>query len=278
MATIKRPLIRYHGGKFRLAEWVISFFPYHKIYCEPYGGAASVLLKKERSDIEIYNDIDQEIVNIFRVLRNPDQGNELIRQLQLTPFSRIEFDNSYVPAADPVEQARRTIVRAFMGFSSDSATRRHKTGFRSTSINSYRYSAAEWPEHAPHLFQIIERLKGVTIECLPALEIIEKYDSPKTLFYLDPPYPRNTRHYRKGRDNYNHEMTDDQHKELLLTIKNISGMCIISGYQNELYDDLLSGWANVGKKSRTQAGNKKGTKIETERLWISPNARKLSFL
>ena len=116
MVAVSRPILRYHGGKWNLAPWIIRHFPSHRIYGEWYGGAGSVLLQKSRCYSEIYNDLDGEIVNVFRVFRNPAQGRELQRLLQRTPFSREEFEDTYhLSCPDPVEGARRTIIRSFMG-------------------------------------------------------------------------------------------------------------------------------------------------------------------
>lgn len=109
--TLVRPLIRYHGGKWRLAPWILQHLPPHRCYVEPFGGDASVLLRKPRAYAEVYNDLDGEIVNLFRVAR--DDGERLARACELTPFSRLEFDDAYTPAEDPLEQARRTVFRSF---------------------------------------------------------------------------------------------------------------------------------------------------------------------
>ncbi|ENQ3933457.1 DNA adenine methylase, partial [Salmonella enterica subsp. enterica serovar Newport] len=127
--VIRHPAVRYHGGKFRLASWIISHFPEHRCYVEPSGGGASVLLKKESSEAEVYNDLDGDVVNLFRVLRNPEASRALIDVCALTPYSRDEFLHAYSPTNNPVEQARRLIVRATMGFGSAGATK-GKTGFR----------------------------------------------------------------------------------------------------------------------------------------------------
>src|SRR5262245_58814798 len=114
MATApRRPVLRYHGGKWRLAPWIIEHFPEHRIYVEPYGGGASVLLRKSRAFAEVYNDLDGDVVNVFRVLRDRASAAALIRAIELTPWARDEFRLSYRPASDPVERARRTIARAF---------------------------------------------------------------------------------------------------------------------------------------------------------------------
>jgi len=115
-----RPLVRYHGGKWKLAPWILSHFPQHRCYVEPFGGGASVLLRKPRSYAEVYNDLSGEIVNLFRVAC--DRGDELVRACELTPFARDEFIETWKPSPDPLEQARRTIARSFMGFGSAAAT------------------------------------------------------------------------------------------------------------------------------------------------------------
>jgi DNA adenine methylase len=125
-----RPVLRYHGGKWRLAPWIISHFPPHRIYTEAFGGAGSVLLRKPRAPfVEVLNDLDGEVVNLFRVLRDEQQSAQLCALLWRTPYARAEFVDSYEVIAAPVEQARRTVVRSFMGFGSDSASGA-VTGFR----------------------------------------------------------------------------------------------------------------------------------------------------
>lgn len=137
---LKRPILRYHGGKWRLAKWIISRFPQHRIYVEPFSGAASVLLQKPRCYAEVINDLDNELVNLFQVVR--DSGHELISKLELTPFSRSEFLASYEQSNNPLEQARRTIVRSFQGFGSNAHGR--LTGFRSNSNRSGTTPSHDW--------------------------------------------------------------------------------------------------------------------------------------
>ncbi len=133
---IQSPVIRYHGGKFRLAPWVIRHFPPHTCYVESFGGAAGVLMQKERAYAEVYNDLDGDIVNLFRVLQLEETREQLTRLLVLTPYARGEFDRAWEPTADPVEQARRTIIRAQMGFGSAGATK-GRTGFRIDTKRQY---------------------------------------------------------------------------------------------------------------------------------------------
>ena len=157
-----RPLIRYYGGKSRISGWVISHFPKHRVYTEAYGGAASCLLRKERAYAEIYNDLNGELVNLFRVVR--DQGPELLRRISLTPFSRQEMLEAYDHGVDAVEQARRTIVKAQMGFGSDSFKRIN--GFRGCINRKGSTPSHDWASYPPVLARIIERFQGVVIESI----------------------------------------------------------------------------------------------------------------
>ena len=192
MTAPRRPVMRYHGGKWRLAPWIIANLPRHRVYVEPYGGAASVLLRKARSYGEVYNDLDDEIVNVFRVLRDPTAAADLERRLRLTPFARTEFVKSYEASSDSVEQARRTIARSFMGFGSASASG-HNTGFRSNSNRTNTTPAHDWVNYPSALRGFVERMQGVVIENRDAIKVVEQHDNEKTLFYVDPPYPGSTR-------------------------------------------------------------------------------------
>lgn len=158
-----QPVLRYHGGKFRLAPWIIEFFPPHQIYVEPFGGAAGVLIQKPRSHGEVYNDLDGDIVNLLRVLRSPEQRQLLLEQLVLTPYARAEFDLAYEDSTDPVERARRTCVRATMGFGSAGATK-GKTGFRLDCQRKYATAQQLWASYPDGLSDIGSRLAGVLIE------------------------------------------------------------------------------------------------------------------
>lgn len=268
MSEVTRPVLRYHGGKWKLAHWIISHFPVHRIYVEPFGGAASVLLRKPRSWAEIYNDLDGEIVNLFRVLRNPAQARELIRLCKLTPYARSEFEVSYITADDPIEQARRTLFRSAAGFSSVGATRNRRVGFRARVDSSRTIYAVDWANLPDALDAVVDRLRGVVIENEDVFTILERYDSPETLFYLDPPYPHSTRMDKKV---YRHEMTDDDHRELAKVVRQLKGMVIISGYPCDLYDqELYPDWRRV--KCRTYADRRRE---RTEVLWLSPAVKSI---
>lgn len=187
-----RPVLRYHGGKWQIGGWIISHFPAHRIYVEPYGGAASVLLQKKPSFIEVYNDMDDEIVNLFRVLRDEASTTRLRQMLELTPWSRTEFYESYEPTDDPIELARRVIVRSYMAFGTTSR-RANRTGFRASARGRNYTGIPDWRNYPDHLINVTRRFDNVIIENQEALKVIESQDSPSTLFYCDPTYPAITR-------------------------------------------------------------------------------------
>lgn len=267
---MKRPLLRYFGGKFRIADWVVSHFPPHRQYVEPFGGAASVLLHKSRAYNEIYNDKNGDIVNLFQVIRNPQLSKKLIEKVRLTPYSRDEFDLSYEKTDDPVEKARRVIVRSHFAFSSSGVSRKYKTGFRNENM---RCNADEWMDFPEALRDIIERMIGVVIENCNAIDLIEKMDHEETLFYLDPPYVPSTR----SKEEYTYDMTYQDHEKLLDLIIGLKGKVVISGYDNELYDSVLipNGYEKRSRNARGQMGTG-GTRITKEILWISPSALELN--
>lgn len=266
--TPRRPVLRWHGGKWRIAKWIISHFPEHRIYCEPFGGAASVLVKKPRSTSEIYNDLDDDVVNLFRVLRDENTAERLIKMIRLTPWSRTEFVRAYEPTSDPVERARRTVVRCFMGFGTTGMSNQG-TGFRGRGERDNSTGPKDFDNYPDSLRLIINRLKGVVIENRPAIDVIKQQDSPDTLFYCDPPYPKETRSsYRSGR-HYRHELSDFDHRQLGQLLRNIRGMVVISGYHCSLYDDeLFFDWKCVEKPAKADGG-----KDRTECLWINPAAQ-----
>lgn len=272
MPAPTRPVLRYHGGKWMLAPWVISYFPVHKIYVEPCGGAASVLMRKPRSFAEVYNDLDGEVVNVFRVLRDPAAAADLERLLRLTPFAREEFNGSYEPSDDPIEQARRTVVRCFMGHGSTAQNPSQRTGFRFRTYSSNRTGPADWLNYPNALGAMSERLQGVLIENRPATRVIEEHDSADTLHYVDPPYVAAARYIGRpdsgGARGYRHEMTDDQHRELAAALQAAAGMVVISGYPCDLYDrELYAGWKRVSRGALADGARKR-----TEVLWLNPAA------
>jgi DNA adenine methylase len=267
---ITRPVMRYPGGKYSLAKWVISHFPAHETYVELFGGAASVLMRKPRSVGEVYNDLNGDVVNVFRVLRNREQAEELARLCLLTPFAHEEYRLAYEPCDDPVERARRMIFRSFAGHGSDSVTRPH-AGFRGHKNKETGVTAAqEWLNYPSSVFAFMERLQGVCIEQREAISLVPVWDRPDTLFYADPPYVRSTRSSKSVM--YTCEMKDDDHRKLAEVLHWVKGMVIVSGYRSELYDEIYNGWRCILKSHRAQ-NNKK----TVECLWLSPNIKGIRF-
>lgn len=264
--TPTRPIMRYHGGKWRLAKWLISHFPAHRVYVEPFGGAASVLLQKTRSFAEVYNDLDGQIVNVFRVMQSPEQRDRLIEMLKFTPYARAEFALAWEETSDPVESARRTIIRAQMGFGSAGATR-GTTGFRANARTKNRYTneVSDWLKYKESLPSCIDRLSHVQLENKPALEVIRINDADDTLFYIDPPYMHDTRVMRGSY--YRHEMNDSDHAFLLAQLLNCKGMVLLNGYDSDLYNNALVGWSKFTKQSRIAAN--RGTKLKEEVIWLN---------
>lgn len=263
-STITRPLLRYHGGKWRLAPWIVSFMPKHSIYVEPFGGGGSVLLRKPRSFAEVYNDLDGEIVNLFSVVR--DNGLALKRSVELTPFSRVEFDLSFEPTTEPIEQARRTLVRSYMGFGGNLSRptrsgRVQRTGFRDYSRkNRGSTPAQDWMHWPISLPAIIQRLQGVIIERRDGCEVMLKHDGPETLHYVDPPYVHET---RSQATNYRHELDSDEHRRLAEVLNTLRGAVMLSGYDSPLYNDLYRDWQRV-----TRGAFADGARPRTEVLWL----------
>jgi DNA adenine methylase len=267
---VTRPVMRYPGGKYSLAKWVISHFPAHETYVEIYGGAASILMRKQRSRGEVYNDLNGDVVNVFRVLRDPKQAHELRRLLELTPFSKEEYRLAYDPCDDPVESARRMIFRSFAGIGSDSVTRACAgfRGFKNT--ESGVTAASEWSGYPKTIPAFTERLQGVCIEQRQALNLIALYDRPDTLFYADPPYLKSTRSLQSVR--YPFEMDDIDHIHLAYALNTAQGMVILSGYRSEMYQNLYHEWKCIPKSSHAQNG-----KASVECLWLSPNIQTTLF-
>lgn len=265
-----RPALRYHGGKWRAASWIVSCLPEdHDVYVEPFGGSAAVLLKKQRSAIEVYNDLDGEVVNFFWALR--DRPEELIRAIYWTPFAHEEQRLSRQPTSESLEAARRFYVRSHLTISGPTAQwnsgwRRQKKMSRGRNGKSNMKPAAKSFMEVEHLYHIAERMRGVIIESTDAMEIIRRYDQTRAVFYIDPPYVKSTRR-RWSASAYQHEMTDEQHRELAAVLRECCGMVVLSGYDCDLYRELYADWLRLDRDYRTN-GNTEG--MATESLWLNP--------
>ena len=250
-----------------MASWIIEQFPIHSIYVEPFGGAGSVLMQKIPVQTEVWNDLDGDLVHLFRCLRDPDLSEQLVTACKLTPFARKEFEQSYEVTDNPVERCRRFIVRSFFGYGSKSCISMSRNGFRCLRSGS-NSPAVDWSSYPAALRNIIERMQGVVIESNPALDVIRRFDRNDTLFYVDPPYVHSTRNLDHG--SYRHEMTDDDHRELSETLHACRGMVIVSGYPCHLYDqELYPDWHRLDRASYADKSSPR-----TEVMWINHAAWK----
>lgn len=269
MTEVTSPALRYHGAKFRLAPWIQRFFPPHGCYVESFGGAAGVLLQKPRAYAEVYNDLDGDIVNFFRVVRDPVLRTDLVEACRLTPYAREEFQLAYEPTDDPVERARRTAVRASMGFGSAGATK-GATGFRTDTRRKYGTAQHVWAQYPETLQALGERFSGVLIENRPAVDVMRAHDGADTLQFIDPPYLMSTRVAGGGGVErcYRHELTETDHVTLLNAAAQLEGMVVVCGYPSDLYREKLAGWETHSTEARISAG--RGTALRTEVVWLSP--------
>jgi DNA adenine methylase len=259
-----KPILKYPGAKWRLAPWIISHMPPHESYLEPYFGSGAVFFGKPPAHIETVNDLDGEVVNFFRVCR--ERPDDLADTLTLTPWARAEREAAYEPATDDLERARRFAVRTWQtygAFSDKSCGWRATTGKHT---NNGPNCPALWARLPAVIREAFERLLTAQIECRPALDVIRRYNGPKVLIYADPPYMHSTRTAR-GKA-YRHEMTDADHAELLYALKEHKGPVLLSGYDSELYSDLLGDWHKETRATTAERGVGR-----TECLWINPVAR-----
>lgn len=248
-----------------------------------------MLIHKARAYAEIYNDLDGELVNVFRVLQNPRRAQRLESLLKITPFARDEFELSYKPSRSPVERARRTIIRSFMGFGSDSVARLKasrvgfntrissvmRTGFRWNSNRSGTTAATDWARYPNYIRMFCERLQGVTIENRDAITILRKMDREDALHYVDPPYPMSVRSRnptKKVEHRYRHEMTERQHTHLAKVLHSLKGMVIVSSYRGELYDGLYSAWMRREWTGGQFCSANSHSQIRTECVWLNEAA------
>ncbi len=235
----RRKLIAFgwYGGKFSHLNWLLPLLPECHHYCEPFAGSGAVLLNRISSPVETYNDLDGEVCNFFRVLR--DEKNQLVESIGLTPFSREEFSIACAldPDQSPLERARRFYVRARQvrtGLAQTASVGRW-ANCKNTSRAGMSGVVSRWLGAIEALPEIADRLIRVQIENRPAADVIRLYDSKDTLFYCDPPYVHDTRGDSKA---YGHEMTDEQHGELADVLNSVVGMVAFSNYECELIDKL----------------------------------------
>jgi DNA adenine methylase len=256
----------YYGGKFSHLDFILPLLPTtFTHYCEPFAGSAAVLINRIPAPLETYNDLDSEVANFFECLR--DHGDELMRAISLTPFSREELVRACQRMANltKMERARRFFVRA----------RQTRTGLAQTSSEgrwahcvltsraAMAGAVSRWLGSIERLPEIVQRLQRVQIENAPAIEVIQRYDSRETLFYCDPPYVHESRGDSKA---YQYEMNDREHSSLAETLRACKGRVAISGYRSPLMDRLYRGWSRVDAEMRL-CHSTKDERVES--VWLN---------
>lgn len=263
-----KAILKYPGSKWSLADWIISYFPKHHSYLEPFFGSGAVLFNKPRSNIETVNDLDSNIVNLFACLR--ENPRKLANMIYMTPYARDVYEQAYqeVPE-DKFDAALNFYIRCNMGHGF--RTTGEKVGWKNDIQGRERsYASQDWCNLPKKIMQAAERLRGVQIENRPALELIERFNFENVLIYCDPPYMLKTRHGKQ----YRCEMNDKDHEELLRLLLQHKGPVLISGYDTNLYGDMLSKWSRCEKVSWSQVCSQK-----QEILWMNfePPERQLTF-
>lgn len=263
-----KAVMKYPGSKWSLASWIISFFPSHHSYLEPFFGSGAVLFNKPRSNIETVNDLDGNVVNLFEwIRRDPER---LAREIYYTPYARQVYEDAC--AREPegsFERAVNFYIRLNMGYGF--RTNGEKTGWKNDIQGRERaYAAQNWCNLPDKIMQAAERIRGVQIECRPAVELISRFNYPGVLVYADPPYVLGTRHGKQ----YRCEMDDRDHNDLLDVLEAHKGPVILSGYDNPLYKDCLSGWHREETTCYSQMCSQK-----KEILWMNfePAVRQMEF-
>lgn len=267
----------WYGGKYSHLNWLLPKLPECTHYCEPFGGSAAVLINRKPSKVETYNDIDGELVNFFKVLR--DQRDALIEAIGLTPFAREELRLASEKPTDnlsDLERARRFFVRARQvrtGLAQTASAGRW-AHCKLTSRAGMAGAVSRWLGSVEGLSEIAQRLLRVQIENAPAIEVIKRYDSRETLFYCDPPYPHDS---RSDKNAYGYEMDDAAHRELAQVLHSVEGMVVISGYHSPLMQELYGDWEHIEapkKKAASTNTNPNAKQDRVEVLWTNPAYQK----
>lgn len=255
-------VLKYPGSKWRMADWIVSHMPKHKTYLEPFFGSGAVLFGKTPSPIETVNDLDENVTNLFKLVR--DFPEELARRISDTPYSRQEYDMTFdglVPV-DEFEKARQFLVQCWQGHGF--RTNGYKVGWKNDVQGRKKaYALSNWYRLPDWILQTTERLRKVQIECRPALEVVKRHMYDNVLIYADPPYVLSTRTAKQ----YRHEMNDTDHVELLEALKEHPGPVLLSGYACELYDSRLTYWTRKTSRAFAECGRER-----EEVLWINPSA------
>ena len=273
--TRSRALFKYYGGKALLSPWIVEHLPPHQCYVEPFCGAANVLFAKERSKIEVVNDLDRGVVSALQACR--DHPEELAHLLSLTPYSRTEFVEAIKAcrggySEDLLESARLFLVLMMQG--RNGCTEQFPGNWSHTRpVNGNCGAEGTWARLPERVWKVTERLQGVVVECFPAEAVIRFYDQPGTLFYVDPPYHPRTAETKW----YKHRLTVAAHEALAAQLHGLQGMVVLSGYRHADYDRWYEGWERVDRGQITTAscGDMRGRGAPAKRvesLWFNPLA------
>lgn len=264
MTALTAAPFAYWGSKTRMAPWIIERLPAHEHYIEGCAGSAAVLAAKPLAPSETLNDTYGEVVNFFRVLRDPEMAAELIDQVAFTPYSREEFRGAFevAPDASPVDRAWAFFVRM------QQAMVPGKTGWKSQVQSPPLRGPVRWDSMPRHLMACAARFARVQIECLPVVELIARYDAPGVLFFVDPPYEEEARPKSVGsRSAYVHDAFD--HLEFLAAVRSAShARFAITHYPSPLYDDAgLVVAGDFSSHRNNPAGT--GRDVAIERLYLA---------
>lgn len=271
MAIGAGSVLKYPGAKWTLAEWIIRHIPPHRVYLEPFFGSGAIFFSKPTSKFETINDLVGNVINFFKILR--DRRHELAEKVRFTPWARNEYtqilpdsctEGTFIRTGDELEDARRFLIRMHMGYGSKTSDR---TGWRNDTSGKGRNSSLPrtWKNLPVKILAASERLLDAQIECMPAVQLIERYYDPEVCIYADPPYPMST----KSKRIYMFEMNDTEHAELLDVLDRHPGPVLLSGYSCKLYDKRLKHWERRTYKAIAESGRER-----TEVLWLNPVAAK----
>jgi DNA adenine methylase len=268
-----RPAIKWYGGKRYLADWIVGHFPRHRIYLEPFGGGASVLLSKPPVEVETYNDIDLRLTRFFRVLR--DHGDDFIKKVSLIPYSQIEFETAreYPLTAGDLEKAICDFVRWRQSFAGKGQSWSYTTG---RARGGMAGDVNAWWTAIDSLPRVIDRIRRVQFICQSAFEAIPRFDHEEGLIYCDPPYLHETR-CQQSTNVYHAEMSNQEHRELAALLSRCKASVVLSGYDSPLYREMYGDWQKVTTEIANHAAGGRQKNRETECLWIkapSPPSRR----
>jgi DNA adenine methylase len=276
----------WYGGKFSQLDWLLPLLPPCRHFVDVFGGSGAVVMNRPPSPLETYNDLDKDVVHFFRAIRDPAKLQELLRQLELTPYSREERTIAHLSLHKPESEELDEIERARRFFVLARQTTRGQVQLQTSPLGIWKFTrdvlsrgmagtVSSWQYGIDGLAAVAARFRTIQVENYPAIRIIELYDTPDTLFYCDPPYVQDTRETSHRRRDYTNEMSDNDHRDLAAALHKIKGRAAISGFPSQLYDELYGDWNKImmprisgASAAYRQDGNKEASdRIEV--LWTN---------